>query len=60
MDILSRMKITCLERWRDEAKKKYRTFKKEYVDKSLGRPMEKLSVSYRHTCTHTLTPSHSL
>ena len=45
MDILSRMKISCLERRKEEAKKKYRTHKKQYVDKSLGRPMEKLSVS---------------
>ena len=44
-DILSRMKISCLERWREEAKRKFRTHKKQYVDKSLGRPMEKLSVS---------------
>jgi hypothetical protein len=43
MDILSRMKISCLERRKEEAKKKYRTHKKQYVDKSLGRPMEKLS-----------------
>ena len=44
-DILSRMKIACLERWKEEAKKKFRSHKKLYVDKSLGQPMEKLSVS---------------
>ena len=48
MDILSRMKISCLEKRKEEAKKKYRTHKKQYVDKSLGRPMEKLSVSGLH------------
>lgn len=44
VDILSRMKISCLERWKEEAKRKFRSHKKQYVDKSLGRPMEKLSV----------------
>lgn len=39
------MKILCLDRWKEEAKKKFRSHKKLYVDKSLGRPMEKLSVS---------------
>lgn len=46
VDILSRMKISCLERWKEEAKKKFRCHKKSYVERSLGRPMEKLSVSF--------------
>lgn len=44
-DILSRLKIVCLEKSRDEAKKKYRSHKSSYVNNCLGRPLEKLSVS---------------
>ena len=45
VDILSRLKIVCLEKSRDEARKKYRSHKNEYVHNCLGRPMDKLSVS---------------
>ena len=46
MDILSRLKINCLEVKRDTAKKRYRSHKKIYVKNCLGRPLDKLSVSY--------------
>ncbi len=45
LDILSRLKIVCLEKSRDEARKKYRSHKNDYVNNCLGRPMDKLSVS---------------
>ena len=44
-DILSMMKISCLEPHREEAKKKYRAHQAEYVIACLGKPLEKLSVS---------------
>ena len=46
-DILSTMKISCLEPRREEAKKKYKAHQAEYVIACLGRPLEKLSVSLR-------------
>lgn len=45
LDILSRLKIVCLEKSRDEARKKYRSHKNDYVNNCLGRPLDKLSVS---------------
>lgn len=44
-DLLSRLKIASMEASRDEAKKRYRQHQRNYVDLSLGRPLEKLSVS---------------
>lgn len=41
---MSRLKIVCLEKSRDEARKKYRSHKSSYVNNCLGRPLEKLSV----------------
>lgn len=44
-DILSRLKISCLESSRDEAKRKKVSHKKVYVSTCLGKPLDKLSVS---------------
>ena len=44
-DVLSRLKITCLESERKEAKQQYQDHLQSYVRDSLGRPMEKLNVS---------------
>ena len=44
-DILSRLKIVCLEKSRDEAKRKKLSHKKVYVNNCLGKPLDKLSVS---------------
>ena len=44
VDILSRLKIVCLEKSRDEARKKYRLHKNDYVNNCLGKPLDKLSV----------------
>lgn len=43
-DILSRLKISCLEASRDEAKRKKLSHKKVYVNQCLGKPLDKLSV----------------
>lgn len=43
-DVLSRLKIVCLEAKKDIAKKKYRSHKQDYVKNCLGRPLDKLSV----------------
>ena len=43
-DILSRLKISCLEASRDEAKRKKLSHKKVYVSQCLGKPLDKLSV----------------
>jgi hypothetical protein len=48
IDILSRLKIICLEKSRDDARKKYRSHKSNYVNNCLGRPLEKLSVSVKY------------
>lgn len=45
VDILSRLKIVCLEKNRDEARKKYRSHKTDYVNNCLGRPLDKLNVN---------------
>ncbi|XP_030836970.1 exocyst complex component 1 isoform X4 [Strongylocentrotus purpuratus] len=42
-DVLSRLKITCLESERKEAKQQYQDHLQSYVRDSLGRPMEKLN-----------------
>ncbi|XP_071489037.1 exocyst complex component 1-like [Diadema antillarum] len=42
-DVLSRLKITCLESERKEAKQQYQEHLQSYVRDSLGRPMEKLN-----------------
>lgn len=56
-DILSRLKIVCLEKNRDDARKKYRSHKSDYVKMCLGRPLDKLSVSllliYLKWCTYS-------
>ena len=44
--VLTRLKIVCLENEKREAKKKYLDSQKMYVKDMLGRPMEKLSVSW--------------
>ena len=44
--VLTRLKIVCLENEKREAKKKYVDSQKMYVKEMLGRPMEKLSVSW--------------
>ncbi|XP_064407161.1 exocyst complex component 1-like [Halichondria panicea] len=46
VDILSRLKINCLEVKRDTAKKRYRSHKKIYVKNCLGRPLDKLSAFF--------------
>ncbi len=58
-DILSRLKIQCLEQSRDEARRKFRTHRREYVVNCLGRPLEKLSVSPSPSPTPKLLP-HSM
>eukprot|EP00731_Ephydatia_muelleri_P010913 Em0005g1499a len=45
-DLLSRLKIASMEASRDEAKKRYRQHQRNYVDLSLGRPLEKLSLFF--------------
>ena len=42
-DKLSHLKITCLEKAREEAKQRNRTNQQEYVITCLGKPLEKLS-----------------
>ena len=44
--VLTRLKIVCLENEKREAKKKYLDSQKMYVKEMLGRPMEKLNVSW--------------
>ena len=44
--VLTRLKIVCLENEKREAKKKYLDSQKMYVKDMLGRPMEKLNVSW--------------
>ncbi|XP_031555794.1 exocyst complex component 1-like isoform X2 [Actinia tenebrosa] len=44
--VLSRLKISCLEKEKLEAKEKYGASLEEYVKGMLGRPMEKLSVFF--------------
>ena len=46
LGVLTRLKIVCLENEKREAKKKYLDSQKMYVKDMLGRPMEKLSVSW--------------
>lgn len=45
---LSRLKISCLETERREAKHKYTEHLQSYVINSLGQPLEKLNVSTDH------------
>ena len=45
VDLLSKLKIHSLDDSKDECKKKYRHYLEDYVVISLGRPLEKLSVS---------------
>ena len=40
------MKIQCLEKFREEAKKCYRRNQDEYVVNCLGKPLEKLSTFF--------------
>lgn len=49
---LSRLKISCLEAEKREAKQKYMDHMQSYVIYSLGQPLEKLNV--RHTSFITL------
>ncbi|KAK3697101.1 hypothetical protein QZH41_005525 [Actinostola sp. cb2023] len=42
--VLSRLKISCLEKEKREAKQKYGVSLDEYVKDMMGRPMEKVSV----------------
>lgn len=44
---LSRLKISCLDSERREAKHKYTDHLQSYVINSLGQPLEKLNVSRR-------------
>lgn len=44
---LSRLKISCLDTERREAKHKYTDHLQAYVINSLGQPLEKLNVSWR-------------
>ena len=44
-DVLSKMKIPGMEASREEAKKNYKRYIEQYCRNSLGRPLEKLSVS---------------
>lgn len=44
---LSRLKISCLDSERREAKHKYTDHLQSYVINSLGQPLEKLNVSWR-------------
>lgn len=44
---LSRLKISCLDAERREAKQKYTDHLQSYVINSLGQPLEKLNVSCR-------------
>ena len=45
-DKLSVMKIMCLDKYRDEAKKRFRSNQDEYVVTCLGKPLEKLSTFF--------------
>lgn len=45
-DKLSVMKIQCLEKHREDAKKRYKTHQEEYVVSCLGKPLEKLSTFF--------------
>lgn len=47
---LSRLKISCLDAERREAKHKYTEHLQSYVINSLGQPLEKLNVSQRICC----------
>ncbi len=55
VDILARLKIVCLEKSKDEARKKYRSHKNDYVNHCLGRPMDKLSASYNYVLPREIT-----
>lgn len=44
---LSRLKISCLDAERREAKYKYTDHLQSYVINSLGQPLDKLNVSWR-------------
>lgn len=49
---LSRLKISCLDTERREAKHKYTDHLQAYVINSLGQPLEKLNVSWRFSWSY--------